>query len=126
MALAARNRVEALNILSVDYEECSISYYAPGIRNSIGEIGRNITVRATNVVCAIDPLVKVPTYIRQSGIREILRQGIIDSSTFIMIVAAGQTVQSGDVITDYDGTTYDVLHYVQWRTHAECFLRKIN
>ena len=126
MSLTARNRIAEIDILQVDYEYCTISYYAEGSRDNLGQPSRTLTQRATNVKCSIDPLVRLPTYIRQSGLRETLRQGMIEQSTYFMIVAASQTIEPGDLVTDYDDTTYDVLHVVNWHTHKEAFLRKIN
>ena len=43
-----------------------------------------------------------------------------------MTLLASQNIESGDVVTDYDGLIYDVLHVVNWYTHKEAFIRKMN
>ena len=126
MILNARNRISAVDVLQIDYEYCTISYYVEGARNDLGEPSRTLTQRTTNVKCSIDPINRMPTYIRQSGHRDILRQGIIERTAYIMTLSADQTVGPGDVVTDYDGTIYDVLHVINWYTHKEAFLRKMN
>ncbi len=126
MALNVRNRAPAVNVLQTDYEYCAISYYTEGTRNDFGEPTRTMTERAANVRCSIDPLNQTPSYIRQSGLRDILRQGVIERSVYIMTLLAGQAIESGDVVTDYDGSIYDVLHIINWYTHKEAFIRKMN
>ena len=126
MALRARNRVSPVDVLQFDYEYCTISYYAQDSRNDLGEPNRILTQLATNVKCSIDPLTQTPGYIRQSGLRDILRQGIIERSLYIMNLSSDQTIDPGNVVTDYDGVTYDVIHVLNWYTHKEAFLRKMN
>ncbi len=126
MTLNARDRVSPVDVLQVDYEYCTISYYIEGTRNDLGEPSRTLTQRTTNVKCSIDPINQVPTYIRQSGHRDILRQGIIERTAYIVTLSANQTVEPGDVVTDCDGMIYDVLHVVNWYTHKEAFLWKMN
>lgn len=126
MALNARNRVSAIDVLQIDYEYCIISSYVEGSRNDVGEPSRTLTEQATNVKCSIDALTRMPPYIRQSGLREILQQGIIERSAFIMTLSADETIEPGYVVTDYDGIMYDVLHVINWYTHIEGFLRKMN
>ncbi len=125
MSLTARNRVSAVDVLQVDFEYSTISYYVERTKNDLGEPSRTLTQRSTNAKCSIDPLVRMPTYIEQSGVRQILEQGIVEGSSFYMVVLASTTIQTGDVITNFDGTTYDVLHVVNWYTHQEAFLRKL-
>jgi hypothetical protein len=126
MGLNARNRASAVDVLQVDYEYCAISSYAEGARNDLGEPSRTLIEQATNVKCSIDALTRTPSYIRQSGLRDVLNQGIIERAVFIMTLAANETIEPGYVVTDYDGTIYDVLHVINWYTHKECFLRKMN
>ena len=125
MALNARDRVPAVDILPVDYEYCTISYYVGGARNDLGEPSRSLTQRATNVKCSIDPLARAPSYIGRSGLRGVLRQGIVERLAYFMIVSASQTIESGDVVTDYDGAVYDVVCVTDWRTHKEAFIKKL-
>lgn len=125
MVLTARNRVDPVDILQVDYQFCNIYYYAEGTRNQLGEPSRTLTLRSGNVKCSIDQLVGLPTYVRQAGIRQQIRQGMEHQTVFFMIVNTRITIEPGDVVTDYDGTSYDVLHSVSQGTHKEAFLRKI-
>ncbi len=126
MALNIGNRVPAVDVLQNDYEYCTISYYVEGSRNDLGEPTRTLTERATNVRCSIDPISKSPSYIGKSGLRDILRQGVVERTAYIMTLLAEQTIESGDVVSGYDGSSYDVLHVVNWYTHKEAFIRKID
>lgn len=126
MALNVRNRIPAVDVLQIDYEYCTISYYTEGARNDLGEPSRTLTERATNVKCSMDPLSQTPSYIRQSGLRDIVRQGVIERTVCIMTLSTDQTIELGDVVTDYDGSLYDVLHVINWYTHKEAFVREMN
>ncbi len=125
MALNMRNRVPTVDILQIDYEYCTISYYVDGARNDFGEPSRTLTERAANVKCSIDLINQTPSYIRQSGLRDVLRQGLIERTVYIMTLLANQTIEAGDVVTDYDGVVYDVLHTVNWYTHKEAYIRRM-
>jgi hypothetical protein len=122
MALDARNRSTSVDILQIDYEYCTISCYTEGTRNDLGEPTRDLVQRATNVKCSIDPLTR--TSIRE--MRDILPQGIIERSLYIMTLYVEQAIEPGDLVTDVDGISYDVLHVLNWNTHKEAFLRKMN
>jgi len=126
MGLKPRNRVSAMDILQVDVEYCTISYYAEGSRNDLGEPDRTLTQRTTNVKCAIDPLTRMPTYIGHSGLRKMLQQGIVEQAAFIITLSADDTIDPGDVVTDYAGAMYNVLYVVNWYTHQEASLRRMN
>lgn len=126
MTLNVRNRIPAVDVLQVDYEYCTISYYTEGARNDLGEPSRTLTERATNVKCSMDQLSQTPSYIRQSGLRDIVRQGVIERTVYIMTLSTDQTIEPGDVVTDYDGSIYDVLYVANWYTHKEAFVREIN
>ena len=126
MALNARNRISPVDVLQFDYEYCTISCYIQGSRNDLGEPSRTLTQRATNVKCSVDPLVRTPPHVRQAGLRDVIEQGVIERSLYVMTLPADQAIESGDVVTDYDDVTYDVLHVVNWYTHKEAFLRKMN
>jgi hypothetical protein len=126
MALKPRNRAGAVDILQVDIEYCTISYYVEGSRNDLGEPSRTLTERASNVKCSIDQLLQTPAYIRRGGLRDVLRQGIIEASVYLMTVSADETIEAGDVVTDYDGTMYNVINVVNWHTHKEAFIRRMN
>lgn len=125
MTLTARNRIAPIDILQVDFEYVTISYYAEGSRNQLGEPSRTLTQRSTDVKASIDQLVAMPTYVIQAGIRRQIRQGLEHQTVFFMIVQTSVTIEPGDVVTDFDGTNYDVLHSVNQQTHKEAFLRKI-
>ena len=122
MALIARNRSTSVDVLQIDYEYCTISCFTEDTRNDLGEPVRGLVQRATNVKCSIDPLSR--TSIRQ--MRDILPQGIIERSLFIMTLYAEEAIEPGDLVTDYNGISYDVLHVLNWHTHKEAFLRKMN
>jgi hypothetical protein len=124
MALIARNRSTSVDILQIDFEYCTISCFTECTRNDLGEPAHDLVQRATNVKCSIDPLSRIS--IRQRGLRDILPQGIIERSLFVMTLYAEQAIEPGDLVTDYDGISYDVLHVLNWHTHKEAFLRKMN
>lgn len=126
MTLSANQRVDAIDILQTDYQFCTIYYYAEGSRNALGEPSRTLTQRSTDTKCSIDQLVRFPTYVRQAGIRQQIQQGMEHQAVFFMIVNTSITIEPGDVVEDYDGTRYDVLHSVNQHTHKEAFLRKID
>ena len=126
MALDAKNRVSAIDVLQIDYEYCTISYYIEGTRNDLGEPSRILTQRTTNVKCSIDPLTQAPAYIKQSGSWGVLRQGLIERTIYNMTLLANQTIEIGDVITDCDDNVYDVLYVANWYTHKEAVLRQMN
>jgi len=122
MLLNERYRSTSVDVLQIDYEYCTISCYTEGTRNDLGEPTRTLIQRATNVKCSIDPLNR--TSIRK--MRDILPQGIIERFLYIMTLSAEQAIEPGDLVTDYDGMSYDVLHVLNWHTHKEAFLRKMN
>ncbi len=126
MALNVGNRVHAVDVLQNDYEYCTISYYVAGSRNDLGEPTRTLAERATNIRCSIDPINKSPSHIGQNGLRDILRQGVAEQTVYIMTLLADQAIESGDVVTSYDGSIYDILHVVNWYTHKEAFIRKMS
>lgn len=126
MALGAREQPVAVNILQVWFEYCTISYYAEGSRDVIGAPARTLTQRATDVVCDIQPLVASPTFPNQAGASDVQEQGIVKQSTHILFLAAGQTIEARDVITDVDSDTYDVLVVNRWHSHTEAMLIKRN
>jgi hypothetical protein len=126
MSLMGRKRVSALDILQNDYEYCIISYYEEGTRNELGEPTRVLVQRATNVKCAINSMVRTTKYASLTSSYELTEQGIVEETTHHIIVTADQIINAGDVVTDYDGVNYDVLLSVDWQTHKEAFLRKIN
>lgn len=126
MEFKRRNRVYPVDVLKIDYEYCIISYYEEGERNDLGEPSRVLLQRADNVKCSIDPIISMPSYIDQTGLRDILKQGIIERSAYIMTLPTNQIIEPGDIITNYDSVKYDVLKIINFHTHKEAFLRKVN
>ena len=120
MALRERSRHPSVDVLQLDFEYCTISYYTEGARNDLGEPARTLKQRSTNVKCSIDPLTRT-----SRGSREIQQQGIIQRATYIMTLSVEQTIEPGDVVTDYEGISYDVLQILNWHTHKEAYLRKM-
>lgn len=126
MALTERDRIAPIDFLHEDIEYVTISYYAEGSRNALGEPSRTLTQRATDVKCSLQQLVRLPTYVRQAGIIQQIRQGLEHQTVYYMILSANQTIEPGDVVEDYDSVQYDVLHVHNWHTHKEAFLRLID
>ena len=118
------NRIYPVDVLKIDYEYCSISYYVDGARNDLGEPSRILLKRADNVKCSIDPIIKKPSY--ANGIRDITIQGIIDKAAYIMTLSANQTIEWGDIITNCDNVSYEVLHVINFYTHKEAILKKVD
>lgn len=123
MALTARDRITAVNFLHDDIEYVTISYYAAGSRNAIGEPARTLTQRDTNVKCSINPMIGRPAYPNQAGEYPTTPPGILDESTHTIFVHEASTIVKGDVVTDYDGNLYDVLHVTDCYTHKEGYMR---
>ena len=126
MSLMGRKRVRSLDILQNDYEYCTISYYDEGPRNEFGEPTRTLMQRTTNVKCTINTMNRTPRYMSLNSSYEVVMQGIVEETTHHIKVAVDQVINSGEVVTDYDGTNYDVLHSVNWQTHKEAFMRKVS
>ena len=124
MALNARERLDPIDVLTVDFEYCSIYRPEQGEDTDIGEPTYTFLLVATNVKCSIDPLVSSPTYIRQAGIREQLRQARVTTGAFIVTLLVAADVEIGDEIRDYDDTRYTVLYTENWHTHKEAFVSK--
>lgn len=122
MGLQNGSRIGSIDVLRIDYEYCKISYYSEGDINDFGEPSRTLTQRATNVKCSIDPLIRLPTHISQSGRYEVLVQGIETRSVHLLVVNASVSIEPGDVVEDDSGLTYDVIHVVNWQTHKEAFM----
>lgn len=118
------NRIYPVDVLKIDYEYCSISYYVDGARNDLGEPSRILLKRADNVKCSIDPIIKKPSY--ANGIRDITIQGIIEKAAYIMTLSANQTIECGDIITNCDNVSYEVLHVINFYTHKEAILKKVD
>lgn len=125
MAIKARQRVPAVDVLQTDFEYCTVSYYAEGTKNNLGEPTRTLTQRATNVRCSIDALTRAPAYVTRSGLRDVIQQGIVESNAYIITLLMDATIEPGDVVTDCDGVNYDVIYVMNWHTHKEAFLRKV-
>lgn len=126
MEILRQNQAYPVNVLKINYEYCAINYYAEGERNDLGEPSRILLKRADNILCSIDPIVKMLGYIGQTGLRDIVMQGIVERSLFVMTLLANQVILPGDVVSDCGGTSYDVLKVYNFETHKEAFLRLIN
>jgi len=126
MAFRNRNRVKPFDVLRTDYEYCTIKYYVEGERNELGEPSHTLRQRGKNIKCSIDPIIRIPSYISQTSIRNILQQGIVEGSAYIMTLWFNQAVEPGDIVVDYDNVTYHVIQVINWYTHKEVYLKKIN
>jgi hypothetical protein len=125
MVLKKSKRMYPVDVLDFDYQYSTIKYYVTGNRNDIGEPDRILLKRGGNVKCSIDPLVKMPGYINQSGVRDLLQQGVVERSAYIMTLLADQIIEPGDVITDCNNISYNVIQVMNWYTHKEAFLKII-
>ncbi len=122
MSLRERKRICAIDVLQNDFEYCTISYYSSKVNNDLGEPEGILTQRGTNVKCSIDIL---PGGSNKKGY-DISSQGYTEDITYYMVLSAEQVIEKGDIVTDYNGTRYEVLFVFNWYTHKEAFLRKIN
>ena len=106
---------------------CTISYYAEGSRNDLGEAARTLTERATGVKCILQPRSKSMAYELPKLIRTQRGEGVVTNTTYVLFTYKNQTVEEGDVITDVDGDTYTVSMKTLWDTppHLEALLFKI-
>lgn len=125
MSLGARRRIEAIDILQNDFEYCTISYYAKGINNELGEPKGILIQRDSNVKCSIDILPSSSSLINKKGYG-MSTQGYTENIIYHMVLNAEQVIEKGDIVTDVNGTKYEVLSVCNWYTHKEVFLRKIN
>lgn len=118
------NRPYAVDIFQVEYEYCTISKRVEASRNSIGEANYTLESVSTNVKCVIEPLSRIPSYVGQYGLGSILKQGISEGRSYLLILSSCQAIEPGHAITDYNGIVYDVLYIVNWYTHKEALLSK--
>lgn len=126
MILNVKNRIPSINILQIDYEYCIISYYSEEARNDLGEPTHILMERGSNIKCSIDPINQTHTYIRKNGVRNLLRQGIIERNLYIMTLLVDQAIERGDIVSDYDGINYNVLYVANWHSHKEALIGKID
>lgn len=122
MSIKPRKRVGAIDILQNDFEYCTISYYSESSINELGEPNRELKERDSNVKCSIDA---VPKGLSNEKGYFMALQGYAEDITNYMVLNAEQEVEKGDIVTDYNGTTYKVLSVYDWHTHKDVFLRKI-
>jgi hypothetical protein len=123
MSLAARNRVRAVDFLHDDYEYVSISYYADGTRNKLGEAARTLTVRTASAKCMVGPLSSTQAFLGSTNDRIVQNQGVTEYDSIHLIFEEDTTISKGDIITDIDGKTYQVLGMSDWQTHKEAFAK---
>lgn len=101
-----------------------ISYYAEGARNDLGEPARTLTERAANVPCRIEARSRILSYEFPQRIRFQREQGLIEQTTHIGFLGAGQTVEAHDIIT-YLTEDYTVATTVpHGNSHKEILLIK--
>lgn len=107
---------------------CTISYNVEGSRNDLGEPARTLTERDADVICRIEARSRSLSYEFPQRIRLTEEQGLVEQTTHIMFVGAGQTVEAHDVITDADSKTYTVATVVsqgsQGNSHKEVLMTK--
>jgi hypothetical protein len=110
--------------------KCTISYYTEGSRNDLGEPSRTLTERASNVACNLQPRSRSLAYEFPQSIRIQDQQGIIQRTTHILFLRAGQSIANNDVITDANGNQYTVAWILPWKRggrvhHVEALLVKV-
>jgi len=110
--------------------KCTISYYAEGSRNDLGEPSRTLTQRASDVACNLQPRSRSLAYEFPQRIRIQDQQGVIQRTTHILFLQAGQSIEDNDVVTDADGATYTVALVLPWKRggrihHKEALLIKV-
>ena len=104
---------------------CTISYYAEGSRNDLGEASRTLTQRASGVKCLLQPRSKSMAYELPKLIRTQQNEGIVINTTHVLYTFRDQTVVEHDIITDTDGETYTVSLIVILKSHREALLYRI-
>lgn len=123
MDIKPRRRVRAIDILQNDFEYCTISYFIRDDNNELGEPIGTLVQRDSNVKCCIDNFSGNWSLVKGY---EMSLQGYIEETTNYMVVNVGQVIEKGDIVTDYNGTKYEVLAVKNWYTHKDVFLRKMN
>jgi hypothetical protein len=120
MALDARKRVPAIDILQNDYEYCTINRKSESGTNDLGEPTFTVSEVDTDVKCAIDPLLSpgVPPMIR-----EMLPQGEVITSFYYLTLLADQDIEPDDTVVDVDGNEYAVLNAINWYTHKSAIIK---
>lgn len=101
----------------------TISYYAEGARNALGEPSRTLTARDEDVPCSLQarsPKVQFE-YTTINRARD--QQGTSFIPTKVLIVKRSQTLNDGDIITDADDNTFIVARVESiGRSHKEAIL----
>ncbi len=110
--------------------KCTISYYAEGSRNDLGEPSRTLTERASGVACNLQPRSRSLAYEFPQSIRIQEQQGIVQRTTHILFLQAGQSIEDNDVVTDSNGDQYTIAWVLPWKRggrihHKEALLIKI-
>lgn len=105
--------------------KCKISYYDPGALNGLGEPSRTLTERASDVPCRLSPRSRNLAYEFPGLIRSQREQGLIDLTTHILFVSAGQTLETHDIIT-HDDINYTAAAVVAYKPHhKEALLSRV-
>lgn len=110
--------------------KCTISYYAEGSRNDLGEPSRTLTERASGVACNLQPRSRSLAYEFPQFVRIQDQQGIIQRTTHVLFLQADQSIENNDVITDAGGEKYTVAWVLAWKRggknhHKEALLIKV-
>jgi len=98
-------------------KKVTISYYAEGSRNDLGEPSRTLTERDSDVPCRLEPRSQRLSYEFPQRILRQRAQGLVDLTTFIITLSAGQTIQTNDIVTDSDSVNYTVAAVNIYGTH---------
>jgi len=106
--------------------KCTISYYAEGARDDLGQPSRTLTERASGVPCRLELRSKSLRYERPERLRLMERQGTVEVTTHFLYITAGQLILVNDIITDEDGSTYTVgLIARRGNSHKEALLTRV-
>ncbi|MBD3181050.1 hypothetical protein GF312_02090 [Candidatus Poribacteria bacterium] len=115
---------EALDILQLEYEYCSISQRIEESRNALGEPVYTLSPISSTVKCSISPIHRMPSYaLRVTGR---IKPGISYQRLYMLIVSSCQHLEPGNIITDSNGVEYEVIYTVNWHTHKEAIISKRN
>lgn len=103
----------------------TISYYAPGARNDLGEPTRVLTERNSKVPCRLELKSKSLAYEFPQRVLRQTKQGFVDITTHILSVSAGQTIEVRDIVT-YNSDNYLVaLVNTLGNHHTEALMSRV-
>lgn len=107
-------------------KKVTISYNLAGSRNDLGEPSRILTERDSDVPCRLEPRSQSLSYEFPQRILRQRKQGLVDLTTHILTLSAGQTIQTSDVVTDSDSVNYTVAAVNTYGSHhSEALLSRI-